>query len=177
MRNTITRSFNKAAASSLIYIDGKIEKRVFNVPYIFNSVELAEKYIRKHSDSYEGKLVEVISVEKVSTLYGMDERDFITKAKKVDARSKETRGTISKTVKAFTGKLLYMDEKRSVKDDPVFFLKGDKLDTVGKNNTPKGGKYICIEEVQPIDVLCVMTEEEFLANAREMVDYQHYVIK
>ena len=176
MRNTITRSFNKVAASALVYRDGKITTDTICIPYLFNTVELAEKYIRKNI-SIDGKLVEVVSVEKVSTLYGMDERDFIAKAKKVDARSKETRGTISKTVKAFTGRLLYMDEKRSVKDVPVFFLKGDKLDTIGKNNTPKGGKYICIEEVQPIDVLCVMTEEEFLANARLMIDHQHYVIE
>lgn len=177
MRNTITRSFNKSAASALVYIDSKIENKVFNIPYLFNTPVLAEKYLRKHPEEVEGKLVEVVSVEKVSTLYGMDERDFIAYAKKVDARSKETRGTISKTVKACLGKLLYMDEKRQVKDVPVFFLKGDKFDVVGKANTPKGGKYICIEEVEQVDVLCVMTEDEFIKNARPMSDHQHYIIK
>ena len=177
MRDTITRSFNKIAAACTLYRDKKIVDETVLVPYLFNTVELAEKYIRKNNLITNGKLVEVVSVTKITALYGMDERDFIAKAKKVDARSKETRGTISKTVKAFTGKLLYMDEKRSVKDTPVFFLKGDKFDTVGKNNTPEGGKYICIEEVQPIDVLCVMSEEDFIANARPMIDHQHYIIK
>ena len=176
MRNTITRSFNKVCASVLVYVDGKISEQKVNIPYLYNTVELAEKYIRKNVN-LDGKLVDVVSVEKVSTLYGMDEADFIKLAKPVDNRSKETRGMISKTVIGYVGTLLYMDEKRSVKEISVLIPKGAKLDKVAREVTPNGGKPITIENIKETETLFVMDEQTFIANAREMSDHQHYIVK
>lgn len=176
MRNTITRSFNKVAASALVYRDGKITEAVFSLPYLFNTVELAEKYIRKNVN-VDGKLVDVVFVEKVSALYGMDESDFIAHATRVDERSKETRGMISKTIVAFEGTLLYMDEQRKVKEMLVLVPKGAKLDKLARSLAPNGCKGITIENVHEVSALYVMSEEDFINHAREMVDHQHYVIK
>ena len=177
MRNTITRTFNKIAAACLVFNNGKIVEQEIIVPAVNNTTALAEKYIRKNPDKVNGKLVDVVSVKVISTLYGMDESDFINLAKKVDERSKETRGMISKTVNGYIGTLLYMDEKRKVCDKLVTFSKGEKLKNVAADNTPKGCKPIDIENVEETSALFVMSEADFIANSREMVDHQHYKIK
>lgn len=176
MRNTITRTFNKTLAKCLVYVDNSISERAVFIPYGFNTTELAERYIRKNVQLDE-KLVDVISVETVSTLYGMDESDFITLATVVDERSKETRGMISKTVQGYIGTLLYMNEQRKVCEKLVTFTKGEKLATVARENTPDGCKPIDIENIKETSALFVMSEEKFIANAREMTDHQHYKIK
>lgn len=185
MRNTITRSFNKISATALVYVDGKVVEQVINIPYLYNTEELATKYIRRHvknGDAAElfnltGKLVDVINVKKLSTLYGMDEQDFIKLAKPVDERSKETRGMISKTVVGYVGTLLYMDEKRNVCNTSVLIPKGVKLDKIAKDNTPNGCYPITIENIKETETLFVMDEQTFIANAREMSDHQHYIVK
>ena len=177
MRNTITRSFNKIAAACTLYRDKAIIDDTVLIPYLFNTVELAEKYIRKNNLITDGKLVEVVSVAKVSALYGMEESDFIAKAVKVDERSKETRGMISKTIVANEGTLLYMDTQRKVNEMPVIVPKGAKLDKLARSLAPNGCKGITIENIHEVSALYVMSEEDFIANARPMVDHQHYIIK
>lgn len=185
MRNTVSRTFTKISATALVYVDGKVAEQVINIPYLYNTEELAAKYIRRHvknGDAAElfnltGKLIDVVSVKKLETLYGMDEQDFIKIAKPVDERSKETRGMVSKTIVGYVGTLLYMDEKRNVCNTPVLITKGVKLDKIAKDNTPKGCYPITIENVKETETLFVVNEQTFIENAREMSDHQHYIVK
>ena len=84
---------------------------------------------------------------------------------------------ISKTIVALEGTLLYMDEQRKVKDMTVLVPKGAKLDKLARSLAPNGCKGITIENVHEVSALYVMSEEDFINHALEMVDYQHYVIK
>lgn len=176
MRNTITRSFNNINAHILVYLGGAINEKTVLIPAMFSTVELAEKYIRKNVN-VDGKLVDVIKVEKVSALYGMDESAFIKKATLVTERSKDTRNMISKTVNGHIGTLLYMTSDRAIKECLVVIPKGAKLDKVAKENTPDGCKPITIENIKESSSLYVMSIEDFLANAKPMLDHQHYVTK
>lgn len=173
MRNTITRTFNKNQASVLVYVDGKVTESVCLIPAGFNTVESAEKFIRKNVQ-LEGKLVTVAKVDKVSTLYGMEEDDFIKYAKQVDERSKETRGLITKTVNGLMGELVYMDKDHAIKTIPVMVKKSDKLDKVAREKAPNGCFGITLENIKEVSTLYAMSESDFIKYAREMVDYQHY---
>lgn len=174
MRDTISRQFVKNACLCAVY-NGKdiVDETVF-IPYGFNNEKSAEKYIR-NNNSVNGKLVYVKSVEKVSALYGMSERDFVSKAKLVDARSKETRGFVSKTVKGYKGNLVYMDKATyQTGKKEVFFSENKKLDKLAKDMADDGTIGITIEDVEEVERLYVMPEADFITYARPMVDYQHY---
>lgn len=175
MRDTITRQFVKNLCKCAVY-NGKevIDTTVF-IPYGFNDEKSAEKYIRKNSTLIDGKLVFVKSVEKIAALFGMSESDFISKGKQVDARSKETRGFVSKTVKGFKGNLVYMDKATyQTGKKEVFFSENKKLDQLAKKLADDGTIGITIESIQEVERLYVMSESDFLTYARPMVDHQHY---
>lgn len=173
MRDTITRSFNENFVSILVYKDGKILDDSVIIPRGFDEPKTAEKYIRKNVQ-LDGKLVDVINVEKLSALYGMSEKDFIALAKPVTERSKETRGYISKTVIAKGGTLLYMASDRSVHDMPVIVPNGMKLKNAVKELAPVGTIGIDIENLHDVETLYVMHPDDFKASAKLMTDYQHY---
>lgn len=177
MRNTITRTFVTNFATCLAYENGKLMETVIALPDTCTLTGFAEKYIRKNPSVISGKLVEVIGIKRVTTLYGMDESDFIKNAKIYDVRGKDTRNLITKTVKGFTGDYLFMNtETRSI-EKRVVSVPADmsgKLDKYAKSIEQTGEKAITIENLKPVNALYGMTENEFKARAKRMVDHQHY---
>lgn len=174
MRNTISRQFVKNACTCAVYNNGKVHEEIVFVPYGFNTEASAEKYIRKNAD-LNGKLAAVIRIEKIASLFGMEESEFISKAKAVDARTKETRGFISKTVKGYAGTLVYMNKAdHTIGKMEVVFSENKKLDVLAKKLAPVDTFGITIENVHEVEQLYVMSEVDFIANARPMKDHQHY---
>lgn len=177
MRNTITRTFTTNYASCIVYENGKLMDCVIALPDTCFLVGIAEKYIRKNPSIISGKLVEVKAIEKKTILYGMDENDFISAAKVYDVRGKDTRGLITKTVKGFKGDYLYMDTVTRELKSRRIYIPADmesKLDKYAKTIEADGEKAITIENLTVINTLYGMTEKEFQAMARKMIDHQHY---
>ena len=177
MRNTITRTFTTVYATCLVYEGGKIIETEIALPDSCDITGVAEKYIRKNPSVLSGKLVEVQSTRKDSVLYGMDESDFIKFATPVSARSKDTRDKITKTVNAYKGTLLYMNTvSRAVESREVSIpvdMK-NKLDKYMKTIEHENEKAIMIENLTPVAALYAMSEQDFKAHAKRMVDHQHY---
>ena len=173
MRDTITRTFVKNVCLCAVYAGGKINMESVTIPYGYNSEESAEKYIRKNVQ-LNGKLASVVAIKKSESMYGMSEADFVSLAKVVDARSKETRDFVTKTVVGKIGTLVYMDSERNIKEMPVRVDSKRKLDKQARELAPKGCKGITIENVQDSEALYVMDEATFIKNARPMIDHQHY---
>jgi len=177
MRSTITRSFSTCFANCKVYENGKLLDVIVALPDFCTIATTAEKYIRKNPGTISGKLVEVSSIDKETLLYGMDESEFIKNAKIYDVRGKDTRNLITKTVKGFVGEYLYMDsttyelKRRSVS---VPADMSEKLDKYAKSIEHPNEKAITIEKLVPVNALYGMTENEFKALARRMVDHQHY---
>ena len=177
MRNTITRSFTTCLASCKVYEDGKLLDTIVTLPDFCTTTTTAEKYIRKNPSAISGKLVEVTKIDKQTTLYGMDETDFIKYAKSYEQRGKETRNMITKTVKGFTGDYLYMSTdtrellKRAV-SVPADMSK--KLDKYAKSIELGNEKAITIENLRPIEALYGMSETDFRKYGKKMVDHQRY---
>lgn len=175
MRNTITRSFVKNSCACIVYKDGKTHDEVIVIPYGFNDIDAADKYIRRKV-SIDGKLVLVKSIEKTSALFGMDESQFIKLAKIVPERSKETRDFISKTVIGKAGTLVYMDKEYVVhRDMEVFVDAKRKLDVQAKELAPADCIGITVENIHETQALYVLDEQTFIENARPMRDHQHYI--
>lgn len=177
MRNTITRSFSTCFANCKVYNNGQLSDCVIALPDFCTIAATAEKYIRKNPGTISGKLVEVSSIKKDTVLYGMDESEFIKNAKIYDVRGKDTRNLITKTVKGFTGEYLYMDSasyelKRRVVSVPADM--SEKLDKYAKSIEQPSEKAITIEKLVPVNALYGMTESEFKALAKRMIDHQHY---
>lgn len=178
MRNTITRTFITVYADCTCY--NVQEKKPYDamilVPDSCINTNMAEKYLRKTMTGND-KLVTVNSLSKSSTLYGMEESDFIKFAAPVEARSKETRNMITKTVNAIVGTYVYMDmSSREIKERsvsvPTYFA--DKLDKYAKKIEQDGEKAITIENCKTVSALYAISEAVFRREAREMVDHQHY---
>lgn len=177
MRTTITRTFTTIYADCTVYENGKLLQSIIALPDSCTLVGIAEKYIRKNPSLISGKLVEVKEIRKETVLLGMDENDFISAAKIYDVRGKETRNLITKTVKGFKGEYLYMDtSSREVKTRRVYVPADmeNKLDKFAKSIEAAGEKAITIEKLTPINTLYGMSEKEFQATARKMIDHQHY---
>lgn len=177
MRNTITRTFSVSIATCKIYENGALLDSVIVLPDSCGNAVSAEKYIRKNPSLITGKLVDVMSVEKKTTLYGMDESDFLKYAKPYDQRNKETRNMITKTVKSFIGDYLYMstDTRELCKREvsvPADMAK--KLDKYAKSIELDNEKSILIENLRPIEALYGMSESDFRKYGKKMVDHQHY---
>ena len=176
MRNTVTRTFIKNTAAVVLYVDGKIKNDHIDVPATYNTPSLAEKYIRNKVKNLDGILVKVESVEKVEQLYGMPERLFIKLARPVPERSKETRGMTSKTIIGKAGTLLYMTPDRKVEEKIVTFFADEKLSDVGKREAPEGCFPIDIVNITDTEAIYVISDDDFIKNARLMSDHQHYII-
>lgn len=178
MRNTITRTFNTVFATVLVYKDGKVNTCELALPDFCTLPVAAEKYIRRHSGIIDGNLITVDSLKTVSELFGMEESDFIKYATPVAVRGKDTRDKITKTVNAFKGTLVYMDiVTREVKTREVNVPADmkNKLDKYARTIEQDGEKAIMIENLVPIASLYAMSEQDFKAKAKRMVDHQHYV--
>ncbi len=178
MRNTITRTFTACLASCKVYENGKLLDAIITLPDFCTLLSTAEKYIRKNPSTISGKLVDVLSIDKETVLYGMDESDFIKYASPYEQRGKETRNMITKTVKGYVGEYLYMSVathevcKRNV-SVPADMSK--KLDKYAKSIEQVGEKAITIENLKPIEALYAMSETDFRKYGKKMKDHQHYV--
>lgn len=177
MRNTITRSFTTCLATCKVYENGNLLDAIVALPDFCTLTTTAEKYIRKNPSIISGKLVDVLTIEKQTTLYGMDESEFLTHAKPYEQRGKETRNMITKTVKGFIGEYLYMSTdtrelcKRTV-SVPLDMAK--KLDKYAKSIELDNEKAILIENLKPIEALYAMSEADFRKYGKKMIDHQHY---
>lgn len=177
MRNTITRTFTTCLATCKVYENGNLLDVMVTLPDFCNTTTAAEKYIRKNPSLISGKLVEVTKIDKQTTLYGMDESDFIKYANPYEQRGKETRNMITKTVKGYIGEYLYMSTgthelcKRSV---PVPADMSKKLDKYAKSIELDNEKAITIENLKPIEALYAMSETDFRKYGKKMVDHQHF---
>jgi len=177
MRNTITRTFSVSLATCKVYESGALLDCIIALPDSCGNPVAAEKYIRRNPSIISGKLVEVSKIDKETTLYGMDENDFLKYARPYQQRGKETRNMITKTVKGYIGDYLYMSTdnhelcKRSV-SVPVDMAK--KLDKYAKSIELENEKAITIENLKPIEALYAMSESDFRKYGKKMVDHQHY---
>ena len=175
MRNTITRTISKNAAAVTLYKDGKISTSVILIPNTIKTADIAERFIRKNVNLDGARLVMVEKIDVVSSLYGMDEADFISKATLVAERSKDTRNMITKTVVGKVGTLLYMTADRKVNEMSVYIPNGAKLDKLMKKSCPASCRPIDIVDIKESTALYVMSEADFIKNARPMKDHQHYI--
>ena len=177
MRNTITRSFVTVFASCKVYESGKLLDAIVALPDFCTLVSTAEKYIRKNPSIISGKLVEVTELNKQTELYGMDESDFIRLAKPYEARSKDTRNLITKTVRGYIGDYLYMNttaRQLSTRKVSVPTDMSAKLDKYAKSIEQENEKAITIENLNPVESLYGMSESDFRKYGKKMVDHQHY---
>lgn len=139
------------------------------LPATVDTVEKAEKYIRKNPGTVPGKLVMVNSVERSEMLIGMYVDDFIKNAKQVMERNKETRGTVTKTIQSCVGTALYMDSNRNVCETVVTFpVSLSNVDSYIRKNYTFPGQFITVENVETIDSLYSMDENTFIALAKPM---------
>lgn len=139
------------------------------LPATVDTVEKAEKFIRKNPGTIPGKLVMVNSVERSEMLVGMYVDDFIKNAKQVTERNKETRGTVTKTVQTCIGTALYMDDKRNVCEKVVTFpVNLSNVDGFIRKNYTFPGQFITVENVETIETLYSMDENTFIALAKPM---------
>lgn len=139
------------------------------VPAPYDTAEKAEKYLRRHSEKYTGKLVMVSGVDRVEKLIGMYVDDFIKEAVQVKERSKETRGTITKTIQSCVGTALYMDSNRKVCETVVSFpVSLSNVDSYIRKNYTFPGRFIEVVDVETIDALYSMDENKFIALAKPM---------
>ena len=168
MKDCITRTFTTAIATALVYVDGKIITSEFVIPCGMDTAK-AEKFLRKHNPSE--KIVTVEKVYTTSITRGMTEADFIANGKVFDARSKETRNLITKTVKGEIGTLLYMTPDYKVERTAIHIRKGEKPEKVMRSvSLPEGCKPIDVIELRPVEFLIGMTEAEFLRYSRPMIN-------
>ena len=177
MRNTITRTFVTVYAESLVFEDEKVMTSYPIVPATCKDITSAEKYIRKNPSIISGKLVEVTELNKQTELYGMDESDFIRLAKPYEARSKDTRNLITKTVRGYIGDYLYMNttaRQLSTRKVSVPTDMSAKLDKYAKSIEQENEKAITIENLNPVESLYGMSESDFRKYGKKMVDHQHY---
>lgn len=176
MRNTITRTFTTVYADSLVFENGKVIQSMAIVPDTCKDNASAEKYIRKHG-LVSGKLISVEKLSTVEQLYGMEESEFLKFAHPVVARSKETRNMISKNVETFVGNLVYMDvatreiREREVTVPANYEKRLDKFAQLAAEANEKG---ITIENVHKVASLYVISEADFIAHSKKMIDHQHY---
>lgn len=139
------------------------------LPATVDTVEKAEKFIRKNPSTIPGKLVMVNKVERSEMLIGMYVDDFIKNAKEVTERNKETRGTVTKTVQTCIGTALYMDDKRNVCEKVVTFpVNLSNVDGFIRKNYTFPGQFITVENVETIETLYSMDENTFIALAKPM---------
>ena len=176
MKNIIIRTFNNYSANCLAYVDGKVIDTIVSIPDNCVTTVAAEKYIRK-TGSITGNLIKVDSVQKNPVTYGMLESDFIKLATPVSERGKSTRDKITKTVKAFSGTLVFMTEDRAIHERNVVVSTDNKkeLEKLAKKLVNDGEIGIIIDKLSPIESLYAMSETTFKANARLMKDYQHFI--
>ena len=175
MKNIIIRTFNNYSANCLAYVDGKVIDAIVSIPDNCITTVAAEKYIRK-TGFITGNLIKVDSVQKNPVTYGMLESDFIKLATPVSERGKATRDKITKTVKAFSGTLVYMTADRAVHERNVVVPTDNQkeLEKLAKKLVNDGEIGIIIDKLSPIESLYAMSEVTFKANARIMKDYQHF---
>lgn len=147
-----------------------ISDSVVILPAAVNTVDRAEKYIRKHDILVSGhKLVSVDSVEKMENLVGMYLDTFMVNADKVDERSKDTRDCITKLVTALEAVALYMDKGRNVKESKVTVPMGtSNVDAYVSKNCHFDGKFITVASTKEISQLYAMTEAKFISLAKPM---------
>lgn len=175
MRETVTRTFAKMVANTVVYVDGKIDKKSFAIPANINDSVAAKRFLERNVKSGE-IIVTVEKLDRMEELRGMPEKLFIKLARVVPERSKETRNDITKNVVGMRGELVYMTPDYKIERMVVTFGKNDKLDRVAKFYVPDNCSPIKIENVKDSETLYAMDEKTFYENSRPMVDHQHYKI-
>lgn len=167
----ISRTIVSNQASGLYFDPDKraIASFVLVLPAAISSAETAEKYIRKNPALLPGKLVTVENVERCEKLVGMTITDFVSNAKSADARSKETRGAISKTVISGKADALYMNAAHEIKTQTVFFPASvTNIDAYIRKNVTFPGTFITAENIGTVEQLYYMDESTFISLAKPM---------
>lgn len=161
---------NSIACATVFDTDTReMHEIAFCLPAAYDTPEKAENYLRKHGNLYSGKLVMVSSIDRSEKLIGMYVDEFIAKAVKVDERSKETRGTVTKTIQSCIGTALYMDENRAVQEKVVTFPVGlANVDAYIRKNYTFPGRFITVEDVEIVEALYSMDESTFIALSKPM---------
>lgn len=170
-KSVISRTIINSIACATVFDTNtrKTDEIALCIPAAYDTQEKAEKYLRKNTNLYTGKLVMVSGVDRSEKLVGMYVDDFIANAVKVDERSKETRGTVTKTIQSCVGTALYMDENRAVQEKIVTFPVGlGNIDSYIRKNYSFPGRFITVEDVEIIDALYSMDESTFIALSRPM---------
>lgn len=173
MRETITRTFAKTVAVTVVYLDGKLDKKSFAIPATINDSAAAKRFLERNVKSGE-IIVTVEKLERLEELRGMPEKVFIKLARVVPERSKETRNDITKNVIGLHGEMLYMTPDYKIERMLVTFGKKDKLNDVMKFYVPDNCAPIKIENVKDCETLYAIDEKTFYENSRPMIDHQHY---
>lgn len=173
MRETVTRTFAKTVANTVVYIDGKLDKKTFAIPANINDRDVAKRFLeRKVKDS--GIIVTVEKLDRIEELRGMPEKLFIKLARIVPERSKETRNDVTKRVIGYRGEMVYMNPDYTVDRMVVTFGKKDKKKEVMDYYVPDNCSPIKIENTTECETLYAMDEKTFYENSRPMIDHQHY---
>ena len=107
------------------------------------------------------------SVRYDETLYGMEESKFVTLAKKVDTRSPETRGTITKEVSSFVAACMIFDGEK-VAEKHVALPKKMNVDEANKWCRKRYDSVIKVKSVGEVTGLYYMTVDDFISNSEVM---------
>lgn len=146
-----------------------LEQFAIYAPVAIDTVEKAERYIRKNPSFISGKLVMVESVSTEEKLIGMELDTFIEHATKADERSAATRGMVSKTVTTLIGNALYMTAEQTIASVQVTFPVGTKdADTYVRKNYGFPGYFITVKDIREESALYCMNDTTFLKLARPM---------
>lgn len=164
----ITRTISSVTANitAVKVIDGKksLESvKVDGIPAKYDTEEKVLRFVKKSIPA----AVMVDSMEVTSKLYAMPEDAFIARAHKADARSKETRDTISKEI---IGKLAITTEVTpdrqlvmGARIIPNRFTDCDKACSYLRKH--EGKHIISVDEIQLVKQLMYMTVSDFIAAA------------
>lgn len=173
MRETITRTFAKTVAETVIYLDGKLDNKRFVIPVNINDKDAAKRFLERKVKSGE-IIVKVEKLDRVEELRGMPEKLFVRLARIVSERSKETRNDVTKRVIGFRGEMVYMKPDYTVDRMVVTFGKKEKQKDVMDYYVPDNCSPIKIENTVECETLYALDEKTFYENSRPMIDHQHY---
>ena len=169
MEKIIRRTIEKKTATGL-FMDAfrNIEERSFDIPKNIKNKEQAEKWYRKN---YNGKLVEVLSIETKEELFGMTESEFINNGIQFEERNKENRNMITKVIVTKIAKVLVMTSDRKIVEASLVGVENEKQARKAMTNSEK---FIDIISIDEDTKLYGMTREKFAELARPMIDEFHF---
>lgn len=168
----ITRTFIDSTYSVKVFNEETESIEVISVAFT-GKVDTADfkKAFSKSSASAGKTLLKVLKVDYAETLYSMPESTFIKFGKVVDARSKETRNTVTKEIISQVAVCKVIDnETEEISVQPFTLPRKMTADEFKRfaNKRLAGFTVIKVQEIKDINNLYYMPVDEFKARAEKL---------